>query len=199
MAQAKVLSERDQRKVLLYIANHKHAARNRAMFMLTLKAGLRCCEVAALRLSDVLDKERAIRDEIRLSVEQTKGQKGNTVLLSADLQEELRRYLTERFQVKDLLSISMTDTTRALFPTQKNPSRGFTANTLAQHLGHIYKAAGVEGGSSHSGRRTFLTRGSEKGISARLLQILARHASLATTQRYIDANPMMLRKALEMI
>lgn len=199
MAQARVLNERDQRKVLQYIATHKHAARNRAMFMLTIKAGMRCCEVAALRLCDVLAKDGAIKDEIRLSVEQTKGQKGNVVLLSKEMQDELKRYLIARFEVKDLLPITMTDMTRALFATQKNPNRGFTANTLAQYFHSMYKAAGIDGASSHSGRRSFLTHGSEKGISARLLQILARHSSLATTQRYIDANPTMLRNALEMI
>jgi integrase/recombinase XerD len=199
MAQAKVLSERDIRKVLLHIASRPHAARNRAMFLMTVKAGMRCCEVAGLRLTDVLNRDGSIKDEIRLSAEQTKGNKGNTVLLSKEMQGELHRYLTARFLVKDLLPVTLTDTTRALFPTQKNPNRGFTANTLAQHFGQIYKAAGLDGCSSHSGRRSFLTTGSEKGISARLLQVLARHSSLATTQRYIEASPSQLRKALEMI
>ena len=57
MAQAKVLSEKDTRRVLLHIAANKHAARNRAMFLMTTNCGMRVGEVAAVRLCDVLTSE----------------------------------------------------------------------------------------------------------------------------------------------
>ena len=43
MAQAKVLNEKEIRKVLLHIASKKHSARNRAMFLMTTNCGLRVC------------------------------------------------------------------------------------------------------------------------------------------------------------
>jgi hypothetical protein len=41
MAQAKVLNEKEIRKVLLYIASKKHSARNRCMFLMTTNCGMR--------------------------------------------------------------------------------------------------------------------------------------------------------------
>jgi integrase/recombinase XerD len=199
MAQAKVLNEKEIRKVLLYIAAHKHAQRNRAMFQLLHLTGMRVGELAALRLCDVLTKDAEITDEIRLSRDQTKGDKPRTVLLSDKARQELCAYLRIRFDTKDLAPILLTDTTRALFNTQKSAHRGFSANTLAQHFHILYKRAGITGASSHSGRRGFITGLAEQGVSARVLQMLAGHSSLATTQRYIDINPAMMRKAVELI
>ena len=199
MSKAKVLSSTDTRKVLCYISAHKHAARNHALFKMTTDCGMRVGEVAALRICDVLTSEGKIRDEIRLKAEQTKGNKGRTVLLSKKIQEELHNYLSVRFKLKDLLAVTMTDTNRALFATQKNCFRGFSANTLAQHFHHIYKGAGVDGASSHSGRRGFITNLANKGVSVRVLMELAGHKSLAVTQRYIEVNHSMMRNAVEML
>ena len=62
----------------------------------------------------------------------------------------------------------------------------------------IYKEAGIRGASSHSGRRTFITNLAAKGISVRVLAALAGHASISTTQRYIDVNDHQLRAAVEL-
>ena len=196
---AKVLSEKDVRKVLLYIASRKHSTRNRAIFVLMNSTGIRACEASALRLCDVLTPTGEIVEEIRLSADQTKGSRGRTVVLSTKAQEEIKNYLQSRFKLKDLLAVTMTDTNRALFTTQKNPNRGFSASTLVQHLHYIYKGAGITGASSHSSRRTFITKLSEMGVSVRVLIELAGHRSLAVTQKYIDVNPSMMRKAVEML
>lgn len=199
MAQAKVLSEKDVRKVLLYIASRKHAARNRAMFVLLNSTGMRVGELAALRLCDVLQPTGEIVDEIRLAADQTKGSRGRTVVLSQKAQEEIKNYLQTRFKLKDLLAVTMTDTSRALFTTQKNPNRGFSASTLTQHFHYIYKGAGINGASSHSSRRSFITNLANMGVSVRVLMELAGHRSMAVTQRYIDVNPSMMRKAVELL
>jgi len=56
-----------------------------------------------------------------------------------------------------------------------------------------YRHLGFVGCSSHSGRRTFITKAARKistvGGSLKDIQELAGHANLRTTQRYIDANP----------
>lgn len=199
MAQAKVLSDKDIRKVLLYIASRKHATRNRAMFVLLNSTGMRVGELAALRLCDVLQATGEIVDEIRLAADQTKGSTGRTVVMSQKAQEEVKNYLQTRFKLKDLLAVTMTDTSRALFTTQKNPNRGFTASTLTQHFHYIYKGAGINGASSHSSRRSFITNLANMGVSVRVLMELAGHRSMAVTQRYIDVNPSMMRKAVELL
>ena len=63
----------------------------------------------------------------------------------------------------------------------------------------IYKMAGIDGASSHSGRRQFVTQLADRGINARLVQVLARHKHLSTTQRYIDVNENALRNAMELL
>jgi len=199
MPQARVLTERDISRVLRFIANHKYASRNRAMFLLTTQTGMRIGEVAALRLSQVLTREGNIRDEIRLAPDQTKGGRGRLVVLSDKAQREIYQYLSARFRLKDLFPLTLTDTNRALFCTQKNPDRGFTASTLSQHFHYMYKRAGVDGASSHSGRRSFITHLAEKGVSVKVLMELAGHRSLSVTQRYIETNPSMLRRAVEML
>ncbi len=72
MSQAKTLTAQELRRVLDYVATRKHAARNRAMLLATHLSGMRVGEVAALRISDVLDADGGIRNEIRLEAEQTK-------------------------------------------------------------------------------------------------------------------------------
>ena len=199
MAQAKVLNEKEIRKVLLHIASKKHSARNRAMFLMTTNCGLRVKEVASLRISDVLASDGSIREEFYLSAEQTKGSKGRTIYLSKKMQEELHNYLSSRFKLKDLLAVTMTDTSRALFASQKDNVRGFSPSTLAQHFHYLYKSANVDGASSHSGRRGFITNLANKGVSVRVLMELVGHSAMSCTQKYIDANPKTLRASVELL
>ena len=199
MSQARVLTERELRKVLNYCSNQPHATRNRAMLLCTHMAGMRVGEVAALRICDVLGADGAVMDEISLTASQTKGNHSRTVLVPKKLQDELTEYLQERFGLKDLLAVTLTDTQRALFPTQKNPKRGFTANTLCQLFHKIYKDARMTGATSHSGRRTFITKLADKGVGVRVLMALAGHKSIATTQRYIELNPTVMKAAVELI
>ena len=63
----------------------------------------------------------------------------------------------------------------------------------------LYASAGIQGASSHSGRRQFVTKLADQGINVRLVQSLARHKHLSTTQRYIDVNENALRQALEVM
>jgi len=199
MSQAKVLSEKEVRKVLLYIASHKHAARNRAMFVVLNATGMRVGELAAIRLCDVLAPTGEIVEEIRLSADQTKGSRGRVVVLNQKAQEQIKNYLMTRCKLKDLMAVTMTDTSRALFTTQKNPNRGFSPSTLAQHFHYMYKGAGISGASSHSSRRSFITKLSEMGVSVRVLMDLAGHRSLSVTQKYIESNPKLMRSAVELL
>jgi integrase len=66
-----------------------------------------------------------------------------------------------------------------------------------------YRAVGLAGCSSHSGRRTFITRAArlvhKAGGSLRDVQLLAGHKSIQTTQRYIDGDTDVQRKLVAMI
>jgi integrase/recombinase XerD len=199
MTQAKVLNEREIKKCLTWVSAKRHASRNRCMFLLTHQSGMRVGEVAALRICDVLTQDSQIKEEVRLSAFQTKGVRSRIVYLPTKVQAEIRDYLLTRFKLRDLAPIFLTDTNRALFSTQKNSNRGFSANTLAQYFHYLYKEVGIDGASSHSGRRGFITNLANKGVSVRILQELAGHRSLAVTQRYIEVNHQLMRNAVELI
>ena len=63
----------------------------------------------------------------------------------------------------------------------------------------FYELIGFDDCSSHSGRRTFITQLSERGISVRVIQELARHENMSTTQRYIDVSVDKLKKSVNVI
>ena len=193
MPQAKVLTEKELKRVLKVIDTKRHSNRNRCMFLMTHLCGTRIKEACSIRNGD-----GSIKSEIRLSSEQTKGSKGRVIYVSESMQKEIELYLKARFKLQNLLAVTLTDTSRALFPNQKNPNRGFSPNTAAQAMNSWYKEAKVEG-SSHSGRRGFITNLANKGVQVRLLQELAGHSSLSVTQKYIQTTPQLLHKAISLL
>ena len=186
--QAKTLNERELQRLLDFVTKTKNQKRNRAILLLTHLAGMRIGEVAATRVCDVLASDGTVRKEVQLSAAQTKGDKSRTVLLNERMQAELGSYL---------LTVRVRDPKQPLFPSQRNA--GFSANSLTQVINGIYKKAGFDGCSSHSGRRGFLTNLAEKGVSVRVMMALAGHQNMSTTQRYIDLRPGVLRNAVELV
>jgi integrase/recombinase XerD len=154
----------------------------------SINAGLRAKELAALRGGDVYDELGAVRNSFILAAEQTKGRRTRTVYVNKTLQRQLIQYR---------LALRNTAPTAALFQSQKG--RHFSANTMCQLLLHIYKTCSLKNASSHSGRRTFITRLASKGVGVRVLAELAGHSSIATTQRYIDVNAEQLANAVELV
>ena len=188
--QAKTLTQHEIRKVLDYIETKKHSTRNRALVMTSIFSGVRCGELSSLRWNAVVDSEGKIRNEIRLTAEQTKGNDARVVFVSEKLRKELEKYIKVYKPVNPNVKF---------FYSQKQGSDGFTANTLTQFFHFLYKKAGIDGASSHSGRRTFITNLASKGVSVRVLASLAGHKNISTTQCYIDVNDDMKRKAVELV
>lgn len=188
--QAKTLTQTELRRVLDFIATRKHAARNRAIIMTTFLSGMRVGEVASLTYGDVVDSSGAIKAEIRLTAAQTKGNHARIVFVNERLRKELELYCSRYIP---------TNLNQKLFYSQKANSNGFSANTLTQFFHYLYKRVGIDGASSHSGRRTFITNLASKGIGVRVLMSLAGHRSITTTQAYIDVNDEMKRKAVELV
>jgi len=188
MPQAKVLSSKELRRVLDHVATRPHAARNRAMLLLTHWAAMRIGEVAALRVDDVLGKDGSVKSEIRLDAARTKGKHARTVYVSDRLRKELAAY------VKQLPIDTCVDA--PLFSTQKRTA--FSGNSLCQTVNLIYARAGLEGATSHSGRRSLITSLASKGVGVRVLAAIAGHRDIRVTQAYIDVNDAMMRAAVEL-
>jgi integrase/recombinase XerD len=188
--QAKVLSSIEIRKVLDYVATRKHSVRNRALITIMFNTGMRVSEVASLRVKDVLDSEGAVKNEIMLAAENTKTNEARTVFVNEKLRKELQQYA--KLLVK-------ANPNNKFFYSQKSKSDGFTANTLTQFFHYLYRRSGIDGASSHSGRRTFITNLASKGVGVRVLMSLSGHKNISTTQAYIDVNDEMKRRAVELI
>jgi len=183
---AKVLTEAEAKRVLAVIAQRRHAGRDTLIFLFTLFAGMRACEVAGLLIDDVMQADGTTKTEFVLKASQTKGHKPRTVYVSKRLQREIALYTATDRQ----------SAVGSLFRSQKTGCT-FTAHGVVLLLKGIYADANVFGASSHSGRRTFLTRLAERGISPFVMKELAGHKNIATTQRYVDVGEHQLRAALE--
>ena len=187
MKQARLLKKDEFKRVLAIIDSHKHSARNRIIFYLSFYAGLRACEIASLRICDVVDGNNTVKTEIVLEAGMTKGNERQRVMLSKALQKELQRFIDSHS--------AHTATDMPLLRSQKGGA--FSPLTISQLFGRFYDKAGIEGASSHSGRRQFITTLAEKQINVRVIQALARHKNLNTTMRYIDINDVKLQNAVE--
>ena len=129
-------------------------------------AGLRVSEVANLKVSDI-DSER-----MTLRVEQGKGQRDRTVMLSPRLLELLRQWWkAAQPQVW-------------LFPGQ-NPINPVTARQINRAVTAAKDLAGISKRvSPHTLRHSFATHLLEQGADIRVIQVLLGHAKLETTALY---------------
>lgn len=146
--------------------------------------GLRAKEIASLTIGDVTSSNYQLLDELRLTRSMTKGEK------------QRHAYLAHK-KIRDVLQVHLNDIKtmprdKALFQTQRK-SR-FTANTLQKWFRSLYDKAGIHGASSHSGRRTFITRLIEQGADIKAVSRLAGHANIVTTAIYVEDNPERLKR-----
>jgi integrase/recombinase XerD len=189
MKQAKVPTDIEMKRLLAVIANGRHAGRNRIALALSFYAGMRVGEIASLKATDVFDDAGNVRDAIRLHAENTKANEARAVFVSVRLRKEIMLYVADAGDAGDRDG--------PLLLTQKRTA--FSANTLCQLFGQLYKQAGIDGASSHSGRRSFISKLAHNGVSPKVIMTLAGHKHMTTTQRYIDVNDEMMRRAVNLV
>jgi integrase/recombinase XerD len=136
----------------------------------------------------VYDSNGAVRTQFTLSKQQSKGNRTRVVFVNKPLSAQLVAYAQLR---------NIKDAAEPLFRSQKGGH--FSANTMCQLFLNIYTACGLTDASSHSGRRTFITRLANKGVGVRVLAALAGHQNISVTQKYIDVNDAQLANAVELL
>ena len=190
-APAKVLVPADVRRLRAGAKRGRHGLRNDAMILLSFNAGLRACEIAGLDWTMVLDP---------------RGRVAASIHVGHDIAKNGR---ARQLPLHPLLKASLTE----LHLHYGKPARGpviqsqkgghMTARSVVNWFARNYSELGMEGCSSHSGRRTFITRTARliarSGGSLRDVQILVGHRDLATTQRYIDGDSRAQRKLVAML
>src|SRR5262245_1953878 len=87
--QAKVLTKAQVDGVLAYLSGTRHPIRNRAILLLSVKAGLRAKEIASLSWDMVTDPEGRVELAIHLRDEASKGASGRVIPMNKDLRRAL--------------------------------------------------------------------------------------------------------------
>jgi integrase/recombinase XerD len=192
--QAKIVSPTQERALLGYLATTRYPARDRVLFLLSLKAGLRAKEIALLTWAMVTEADGQIATAIHLPNRASKGQTGGrTIPMHPVLQVALGALQTAHG--------TAAGPERPVVVSERGG--GLSPATVRLWFHRLYTALQMDGCSSHSGCRTFITRAaravSQVGGSLRDVQELAGHASLAMTQRYIEGDTEAKRKLVALL
>lgn len=188
--QAKVLTEAQIAEVLEEVTHKELATRNRAMVLLSVKAGLRAKEIADLTWSSVLQADGTIGRHLDVTNAVAKGKRGGRRI---PINDALHQALTALYAGEDKNAPMIRS------------ARGWhmTAQGVTNWFWNMYHDLGFIGASSHSGRRTFITQLARRigtvGGSLRDVQELAGHASIAMTQKYIAQNEEAQRAAVALL
>jgi integrase/recombinase XerD len=177
--------------VLAAVDGRRYPKRDRVMVLLSIRAGLRAKEIATARWSMVTDAEGNVGDALHLPNKASKGKNGGrTVWLRAELRDALVA----------LQAVRNPDPADHIIHSERDASMSPGAVQVWFH--RLYQDLGFAGASSHSGRRTFITRTAKKiveaGGSLRDVQELAGHTSLSTTQRYIQGDTAAKRRVVDL-
>lgn len=192
--QAKIMSPMQERAIVGYLDTTRYPARDRVMFLLSIKAGLRAKEIAALTWTMVTDAAGEVSETIHLQNRASKGKTGGrTIPMHPDLQAALVTLQTWRGDA--------AGPDRPVVFSERGG--GLSPATVRLWFHRLYTSLKMDGCSSHSGRRTFITRAvrkvSQVGGSLRDVQELAGHTSLAMTQRYIEGDTDAKRKLVALL
>ena len=175
---AKVLAPADVRALLRRASQSRHPKRNKVIVLLSVKAGLRACEISRLTWSMVLDSQGRVADVLELRARAAKKGSGRRVPLHPDLRKALEA-LRKTTLMEGPVVLSERQT-------------AMSAKVIVNWFKLQFRELGLEGCSSHSGRRTFVTLAArlvhKAGGSLRDVQELVGHRSLKTTQGYIEGS-----------
>jgi integrase/recombinase XerD len=168
------------------------------MVLLSVRAGLRAKEIALATWVMVLDADGNVGDTLELHDKASKGSKGGREI---PLHPELRSALAALLAAPSVDGAPATAETRICHSERE---LGLAPGSVQIFFQRLYQRLGLKGASSHSGRRTFVTSLVAKKIvaaggSLRDVQQLAGHASLSTTQRYIEGSSDAKRRAIGML
>jgi integrase len=194
--QSKVLTDKQVEVMISYLSGRRNGLRNKVIFLLSVKSGLRSKEISGLSWSMVVGPDGEVGDTINLTNDVSKGKSGRVIPLNRILKQSLHDLLMEHRELPgfDVRTGNVIRTER-----QDHTSPQSIVNMFQRW----YREVGFVGCSSHSGRRTFITNTSRKiglvGGSLRDVQVMVGHKNLQTTQRYIDYNTECQRRVVDLV
>ncbi len=193
--QAKVLSTGNLKRLLAVAGQGRQPDRDRLIVLLSARAGLRACEIARLTWGMVLDASGQVAATIDIRGSIAKRGTGRRVPLHPQLRQALSTWLARQPRGR-------VDPDAVVLPSVRGGG-AMRPNSIVNWFVAACREAGLEGCSSHSGRRTFITNAARKlhrvGASLRDVQALAGHRSIETTQGYIDGDTDAQRRLVKII
>lgn len=164
--------------------------RDIAILQMSYRSGLRAMEVAGLELRDILDSNGDIKRSITLRKVATKGAKGGVAFLShPELREALQAYIV-------LKRSSISTKYDNVFISRKGSP--FSPSSMSRLYSHLYKRAGYEGATGHSGRRSLARNLNEQNVSVYNIQKVLRHSNIQTTvKHYLSVDEEVLANLVE--
>jgi integrase/recombinase XerD len=187
--QAQMLTPRILNRMLAHVRGSPTRHRDRVIILLSAKAGLRACEISGLDWAMVLDARSEVGTVLSIEDRIAKKRGGRRIPVHPDLRQALQRLKAE---------------TGGIGPVVLSQRGGhMRANSIVNWFVVLFKELGLDGCSSHSGRRAFITGATRNvgrtGGSLRDVQLLAGHQSIETTQRYIEGDTDTQRKLIALI
>lgn len=185
MAKAKVLTREEIKRVFRMAEVGTQGDRDKVALALSILAGMRVGEIAALKLGDVRGLDGKAVEIIHLTKHQTKGSRSRRVFVGDDLMKLLNAFIAKRTRLPDQAPLIQSSRTKGHFSNV----------SLSMRMKAIYRSAGIDT-SSHAGRRTYATRKNELGIGMATIQQLMGHSSIQTTAIYCSVSDEQLRNAV---
>jgi integrase/recombinase XerD len=187
--QAKILSPNHIDDLLFFADHTRSRLRNRLIVLLSTKAGLRAGEIAKLTWDMVLGADGEVGAVLELRDRAAKMGHGRLIPLHPELQHAFS---------------ALRPSSPGAGPVVRSERGGpMKPLSIVIWFQRAYETLGFDGCSSHSGRRTFITRAArmvhKAGGSLRDVQLLAGHRSIQTTQRYIDGDSDAQRRLVSLI
>src|SRR5208282_4430834 len=139
--QAKTLTDSNITTMLRHVSHGRYPVRDKAMILLSVKAGLRAGEIANLTWPMLMDADSRIGHTIELYDTAAKNGGGRTIPMHPDLKRVLER-LRSRGQRGDFVICS----------ERRNPKRRIRPTSVVNWFRRLYASLGLAGCSSHSGR-----------------------------------------------
>ena len=182
MRGSRPLEDREVTDCLGALGHSTFPARNRALFVLGVRAGFRISEILSLKVEDVYQAGRMVDRVTVARKNMKKKQRGRTVILHQEA-----KILIEVW-VKELEGLGHTD--GPLFRSREGSSRPITRGTAHRILVAAYKSAGVTGKlGTHAMRKTFAKRVYEKlGHDLIRTQRALDHSDIKSTMSYLSFN-----------
>lgn len=190
MANSEFVDDKKIKDILAYIKSMKHAEQIRMMFLCSLN-GLRSINFTYLQVKDCYTEQLKTKGVINLDYDKNKGKHKCSYYLNSQMKKEFADYL-KYLQTK--WSERLTSETY-LFTSQKL-NKPYNRVSISRLFSSIYNKFGIKG-ASHLGRHLFVSKLVNSGVNICLVQKLANHRNIATTQHYFNYNEKMLANAVE--